>query len=1378
MKNFLDRIANLSPKQLAVLAARLQERVDVLEREKTEAAAEPIAIVGIGCRFPGGVRDPESYWRLLQNGVDAISETPPSRWDVDQYYDADPDAPGKIATRFGGFLDDVDQFDPAFFGISPREAKGMDPQQRILLEVCWEALEHAAISPDTLRGTPTGVFLGIAAGDYFNIQLEASGEKGIDAYLASGTAHSIASGRISYFLGLQGPSVSVDTACSSSLVAAHLAIQSLRSGECQMALAGGVNLLLSPETSITLSRAHMLSPHGRCKTFAADADGYVRGEGCGVVVLKRLSQAQQDGDTILAVIEGTAINQDGRSNGLTAPNGPAQEAVIRAALSNAGLEPDMIAYVETHGTGTSLGDPIEVQALGTVLARNRQTPLLLGAVKTNIGHLEASAGIAGLIKAALAVRQGVVPPNLHLQARNPFIPWDKFPALTLPQAMTALSDVNGRYRAGVSSFGFSGTNVHMIVASPPAPEAAPQPPASQRPLHLVTLSAKDAPALRQLAAQTAVSLEQQPVALADLAFTTTTGRAHHEHRLALVAAHTDEAQAALAAWAAAQPSAAMEGVVTSSRAPRIAFLFTGQGAQYPGMVRELYETQPTFRRELQKCDELLRPYLERPLLEVLYAVDEATAVLINETAYTQPALFAVEYALARLWQSWGVTPSAVMGHSVGEYVAACVAGLFSLEDGLKLIAARGRLMQALPAGGAMAAVFADEPGVRSAIAPFASQVSIAAINGPGNVVISGAGDAVTAVLNQLAAQGVKSRRLTVSHAFHSPLMDPILDEFGQTAATVAFRPLQMQLISNVTGQAASLAEVGQADYWRRHVRQPVRFADAMQALAAAGCEIFLEIGPSPTLISMGQRCLTEETAVWLPSLRPGTSDWAQMLTSLGGLYVQGVAVDWTEVAQGAGPYKKLILPRYPFQRESYWVEKQAKRPSWATVAPDHASRFPLLGQKLSVAGVAQTIFATAVGPARYPFLLDHRIYDTLMLPSPVYMEMASSAAAELWGDWPVTLTDVVVHQALQLPDADGVALQCVVLADGATAVCTIYSDADGQWQRHMSATLGLATAETRPLPQPITTIQERCPEIADIPRFYAALAALGLQFGPRFQGVETISRTDGECLARMALPPALEGEARTFRYTHPALLDTCFHMVGAALPATDALTEAFLLLGVDTITFYDALPERFWTHVCLDDVTKARTLQETFSATMRLLADDGATLAEFSGLHFKRAHPETVLPGKRDILDEIMFEIDWPEQPLPVATAVTLAPPAAIEQAMQPHLPQVFVDNDLALYDQFQIELDALCRQYIVTALAKMGFAFAPGTPLSAAALATRLGVVSRHRRLFARMLDILAEDGLLQKTNESFLVVRTPEVIDPPTRWAELLRRYPPFRR
>ncbi|MEO0969116.1 MAG: beta-ketoacyl synthase N-terminal-like domain-containing protein, partial [Cyanobacteria bacterium J06639_18] len=886
---------------------------------------EPIAVVGIGCRFPGA-NNPQAFWQLLRNGVDAISEVPDSRWDVNTFYDPTGKEPGKMNSRWGGFLAEVDKFDPQFFGISPREAESIDPQQRLLLEVSWEALEHAGKAPDKLAGSNTGVFVGISNFDYSQLVLNQAG--GLNAYAGTGNAFSITANRLSYLLDFHGPSWAVDTACSSSLVAVHQACQSLRQGECKLALAGGVNLILTPQLSVTFSQAGMIAADGRCKTFDADANGYVRGEGCGVVVLKRLSDAKRDGDNILAVIKGSAVNQDGRSNGLTAPNSHAQKAVIHKALENANLTAADINYVEAHGTGTFLGDPIELNSLKEVLMEGREPgqPCTIGSVKTNIGHLEAAAGIAGLIKVVLSLQEEQIPPHLHLKQINPHISLAETPLSITTQLQPWLRGERQRL-AGVSSFGFGGTNAHIILGE--APLQVKSNGSQERDRHILTLSAKTDKALQELAQSYETYVGQNPeIPLGDICFTANIGRADFNHRLVAIAKSNVELQTLLGAFVDnKEVNGLVSGKVKGKKVPKIAFLFTGQGSQYVDMGRQIYETQPVFRQWIDRCDEILQSQLDRSLLSVLYPESKGDSPL-KETIYTQPALFALEYAICQLWKSWGIQPGAVIGHSLGEYVAACVAGVFTLEEGLKLVSERARLMQELPPIGKMAAVFANKERVAAAIQGYEQEVVISAINAPENITISGTSAGVTAVLSELEAQGIHAKLLQVSHAFHSPLMEDMLDSLEGEANQVKFCKPQIPFVSNLAGKLLDPEQIPDAKYWRNHTRNAVNFMAGIDSLLAEDYDLFLEVGPKPVLTNLGKRYQQEakqeaEGVTWLSSLNPRQDNWQTLLETLSSLYLQGVDINWAEFDRDYSRHL-LRLPTYPFQRKRYWIEQKSE----------------------------------------------------------------------------------------------------------------------------------------------------------------------------------------------------------------------------------------------------------------------------------------------------------------------------------------------------------------------------------------------------------------------------------------------------------------------
>jgi acyl transferase domain-containing protein/acyl-CoA synthetase (AMP-forming)/AMP-acid ligase II/thioesterase domain-containing protein/aryl carrier-like protein len=874
------------------------------------AQREPVAIVGIGCRLPGKegtLTDPEAFWKSLRDGIDSTRVVPSERWDVEQFYDPARGTPGKTYTRCGSFIDSVDRFDADFFGITPSEAKGLDPQQRLLLEVSWEALEHSGHDPYSLSGGRTGVFVGITGSTYPSANF-------------LGVMPCMAPGRVSQFLNFGGPSVAIDTACSSSLVAIHLAVQSLRSGECDVALAGGVNVMTSPRPFVYLSAIQALAADGRCKAFDAGADGYGRGEGCVIVVLKPLSLAVRDHDRIIAVIRGSAVCHDGRRQSLTAPNGAAQQAVIAAALNDAGVEASAVDYLEAHGTGTPLGDPIEVKAAVEVLGQNRERPLIIGSVKTNIGHTEAAAGASALAKVALSLEHGEIPPLLHLRHLNPLLD-PLAESFSMPTALQAWPSTEGRRRlAGVTSLGFSGTNAHVLIEeSPTAAMVQRRPGEEAGRAHLLCLSARSEAALGELVKAYGDYLSRDPAPpFADTCFTANAGRTHFKHRLAVVAPTVSIARERLAAGVLRAPRAGGR----SANRLKLAFLFTGQGSEYAGMGRQLYETQRTFREALQRCAEVLQPLVSRPLLDVLFQDTAAGAVNSpppDDAALLQPALFAFEWSLCELWRSWGVEPDLVIGHSLGEYVAACVAGLFSWEDGLRLVVERGRLTRELAPKGGMLALVASAQRAEQAIGVHRDRVAIAAINGRESTVVSGNGDALAEIERTLATAGIVNRRLAVGYGYHSPLMDPALDPWERFVSKFTFSRPRVSLVSTLSGSLATYDEMSCPAYWRRHLREPVQFAAGVDRLLAEGCTAYLEIGPNPVLLGMARQHLAEraDACLWLPSLRRDRGAREQMQESLGALYMRGVDPNWSGFYADE-PFSRVVVPGYPFQRGSHW----------------------------------------------------------------------------------------------------------------------------------------------------------------------------------------------------------------------------------------------------------------------------------------------------------------------------------------------------------------------------------------------------------------------------------------------------------------------------
>ncbi len=927
-------------------------------KQEHQGAFTAMAVIGMACRFPGA-DNYNQFWQNLELGVNSISEIPSQRWEIEKYYSATPKHSHKTISKWGGFMKGIDQFDAHFFGISPREADRMDPQQRIMLELSWSCIEDSGYSSSQLSGSQVGVFIGVCNYDYD--QLQHQDQKNIEGHTATGTYTTIIPNRISYCFNFHGPSVPVDTACSSSLVAIHQAINSLKEEECEMALVGGVNVLCTPTSYTSFSQLGMLSATGKCKTFDSSADGYVRGEGAGIILLKPLTKALKDQDRIYGVIKGSAVNHGGKARTLTSPNVYAQAQVLRSAYTKANIVPNTISYIETHGAGTPLGDPIEINGLKRSfrqLHQQYEVPLPekaycgLGTVKTNIGHLEAAAGIAGVIKVLLAMKHKKLPKIINFEELNPRIDLERSPfyIVSETQEWEQLKIETGEViprRAGVSSFGFGGVNAHIIIE-----EALTQGQRQEakgksekrfeRALHLLTLSTKTETALSELVGRYQNYLEERnnDNELADICYTANTGRTHFDHRLAVIATNREELLEKFLHYKQGEEIAGIYSgeLPKNSTTPKIAFLFTGQGSQYVNMGRQLYQQSSVFREAIDRCDEILGTLHQTSLREIIYPIneDESNSFRLSQAAYTQPAIFAVEYALTQLWQSWGIKPDIVMGHSVGEYVAATVAGIFSLEDALKLIATRGKLMQELPPGGEMVSVMASESRVRTSITPY-PEIGIAAINGPQSVVISGESVTLMAVVSSLESAGIQSKKLHVSHAFHSALMEPMLAEFEAVAKQITYSQPKIPIISNVTGIIADNS-IASAKYWVDHVRQPVRFTQGMEALHTQGYEIFLEIGPKPVLLGMGRQCLPEGVGVWLPSLRPAQiplpspflrrksedatllrGEWQQMLSSLGKLYTQGAKIDWVGFNRD-GNCQKVPLPTYPFQRQRYWMK--------------------------------------------------------------------------------------------------------------------------------------------------------------------------------------------------------------------------------------------------------------------------------------------------------------------------------------------------------------------------------------------------------------------------------------------------------------------------
>jgi acyl transferase domain-containing protein/acyl carrier protein len=1338
----------LSPLKRSFLALQeLQSRLDAVER----ARREPIAIVGLACRVPGASGLAE-FWDLLRQGVDAISEVPPERWGRD--VDASGSGDG---VSYGGFLRGMDTFDPQFFGIAPREAVGMDPQQRIFLEVCWEALEHAGIAPDRLKGRAAGVFAGVCTTDYATLQTRDGNYRNLDAHYASGIAHSIVTGRVSYLLGLNGPSMAIDTACSSSLVAVHLACQSLRSRETDLALAGGVNVIAVPDNAIAFARSGMMARDGRCKSFDAAADGFVRGEGSGVVVLKRLGDALADGDIIHALIRGSAVNQDGASTGLTAPSGAAQEAVIRSALDMAGIAPADVGYLETHGTGTVLGDPIEVQGLAAALTpgRTADRPLYMGSVKSNVGHLEAAAGITGLIKVALSLAHRAIPPHLHFRTPNPLIPWERLP-LTVPTELTPWITAGGTRIGGISSFGFGGTNAHVVLEQAPEP-TEPSQGEFARPRHLLTLSAPTTSGLRALAGKYAEALEGNEASPADIAFTANTGRAQLRHRAAIQAAPGQGFLEALRAVATGRDDIrVIEGEATSPDGPRIAFLFTGQGAQYVGMGRQLYETEPVFRSVLNQCNELLEGQLSPGLLRVLYPSAGDPSPL-EQTAYTQPALFAIEYAMARVWHEWGIRPAAVMGHSLGEYVAATVAGAMRLEDALALVTARGRLIQDLPPVGGMAAVLTSADRVRDVLHRHGDLVTIAAINSPENTVISGPREALADVTAVFRAQGVDAKPLLISHAFHSAALDPILDEFHAIASRFSYAPPQLPLFSNLTGTRASNTAPLTADYWTSHLRQPVLFSAAFEALLGAGTSTFLELGPHTTLLGLARQCRPELEGTWLPSLRRDQDDWEILLGSVARLYALGAPIDWSAFDR---PYarRRVVLPTYPFERRRYWVTPQVP----STARPGSSEGHPMLATTIASPFAPDRIFEADLSVAAFPWLADHRVLDSVVMPAAAHLEAAWAAARKVHGDAVVALEDIDIREALVLPEGASRVMHVGISPRHgdlgqfriASAPAPQRESADA-WRVHAAGTVSFAASSVPDDGVDLAAIRARCALSIPPSQYYDDIARRSVVLGPSFRGLVGIGQGTGEAIGEVRAP--LAGEAHR-HFVHPTILDAMLQVVAAAVfgPEDAGSREVYLPIGVERFRVLKPAEGTLWSHVSV----RSRAAGQSPQADVQLYDDAGRLVVELAGLQLRRVQPEAWSGRQRPPIEASLYDVAWRAEPGAASPASpveewVLPPAGEVAREVAPKASGLAQQHGLHEYEQLLPQLDALCRDHVVNALLQLGWSASVGTRVDASGLAGQLGVAAPHHRLLARLLAILAEDGILDQVPGGWVVQR-----------------------
>ncbi|MEW6729942.1 MAG: SDR family NAD(P)-dependent oxidoreductase [Acidobacteriota bacterium] len=1234
------------------LAQSTDSKISVAEHDETSPLSkDPIAIIGIGCRFPGA-SNPREFWKLLCEGVDAIKEVPPDRWDAEFFYDPNPATVGKMNSRWGGFIDNVDKFDAQFFGISPREASRMDPQQRILLEVTWEALEDAGQVPALLAGSRTGVFIGIGTIDFGRMQVS-NIKTASNAYAGTGGALSIAANRISYVFNFRGPSIAVDTACSSSLVATHLACQSLWNGESSLALAGGVNIILDPKPGIALSKGGFLSPDGRCRAFDAGANGYVRAEGVGILVLKHLSKAIEDSDTIYGVIRGTAINQDGHSNGLTAPNQQAQELLLRDAYRRAGISPGQVQYVETHGTGTSLGDPIEVKALGSVLGIDRPDGqrCAIGSVKTNIGHAETAAGMASLIKVSLMLKHKLIPASLHFQVPNPLIPFDTLPVY-VQKSLGHWPKDQGPAIAGISGFGFGGTNAHIVLSeAPTTSEIESSENVDSDRAYLLPLSARSPEALKALASDYLALAEDvnTSIRLEDACYTSAARRGHYDYRLALVARSWKEVKSCLEAFIKGESNSGISHRRKApGRRPRIAFVFSGQGSQSLAMGRQLMEQEPIFRAKVEQCDELFRSYSGWSLIEQLYA--EQSTSRIDETEVAQPAIFMLQVGLASLLSSWGIHPDAVVGHSMGEVAAAHISGAMDLANAVHTIYHRGRLMQLTARQGGTVALGLSLDDTRDLLTKYAGRVSIAAHNGPKSTVISGDQETLEEIVSIVQKRDIFCQKLRVNHAFHSAQMDPLLPELAESLKEIKPTENLIPFFSTVT---AGLLEghALTAAYWKRNLRETVLFSDTIGTMLEEGYEVFLEISPHSVLTVAISQCINEKgyDALAIATMRKGAAERAAILGGLKTIYTIGLPLNWNALYGKECSF--VPMPHYPWQRERYWIEKNDLADS--TLENHLTGTHPLLGKHLKTAQYTGTQFwESDLNPQLLTYLMDHKLQGASLLPATAYVEMALAASKEIFNNTSFALTEIEFKKALFLSESEVPTVQTIFYVSVPGQMhFRIYSRAKSDasrdsWTLHATGKAHIKKEQETLKPVLMLSFDEirtHCTEEVSGTDYYQSLRSRGFDYGPAFQGIQRVWCGQGEALGQIKVPQSLEFDWERYQL-HPAILDACTQVLGATVNSSlgEAAKVLFIPVSFTEVRIFESIGPQFWSYVRLCEEINSDS--QTLQGDIRLLNEEGKVLAEVLGVRCTRLERAPEQEAEQRIKDWL-YEIQW--QPMP-----------------------------------------------------------------------------------------------------------------------------------